>query len=174
VARNQRSTICAELFDISSAWVLGASYCVQVGEVRIDQGVVGQRPQVLSRLQLGGGGRQEEQMDVVGHAPTARWYASPPDRGRARPASWDPPRPPERRRVTPPRRRGSSCSCVDTGTLCRPKLLRRNSSQVRGRQTESRGGRELSGTTQRLPARWAVTGVGCWIGCRQMSERRLL
>src|SRR5215469_9287232 len=33
-----------------------------------DQGVVGQRPQVLGRLQLRGVGRQEEQMDVLGHA----------------------------------------------------------------------------------------------------------
>src|SRR5260221_5935520 len=42
---------------------------VDAGEVAIGQDGVGQRPQVVSGLQLGGVGRQEEQEHVLGHAP---------------------------------------------------------------------------------------------------------
>ena len=41
---------------------------VDAGEMPVGQHRVGQRPQVLRGLQLGGVGRQEQQMDVLGHA----------------------------------------------------------------------------------------------------------
>jgi len=51
-----------------AAGELGVFEVLDAGEVLIDEGGIGQRPEMLSRLQFGGIGRQKEQMPMVGHA----------------------------------------------------------------------------------------------------------
>src|SRR5258708_18072909 len=46
---------------------LGVFELLDTGEVPIDQHVIGERPEMRGGLQLGGVGRQEEQVDVLGH-----------------------------------------------------------------------------------------------------------
>jgi hypothetical protein len=46
---------------------LGLLQVLDGGEVLVGEGGIGQRPEVLGRLQLGGIGRQEEQVDVLRH-----------------------------------------------------------------------------------------------------------
>ena len=47
---------------------LGVFQLLDAGEMPIDQHGIGERPQMLCRLQLGRVGRQEEQVDMVRHA----------------------------------------------------------------------------------------------------------
>ncbi len=85
-----------------AAWA--SSRLLDGGEVAIDQHGIGQRPEVFGGLQFRRVRRQEEQVQVVGHAQALGCCASPPGPTRARSAWLDPLPPGVRRRPAPPRR----------------------------------------------------------------------
>ena len=55
------------LLQSQAAGELGVLQLLDRSEMPVDQAGVGERPQVLSRLELGRVRRQEEQVDVLGH-----------------------------------------------------------------------------------------------------------
>src|SRR5258708_39660491 len=55
------------LLEGGAAGELSVFEVLDAGEVLIDEGGIGQRPEMLSRLQFRGIGRQKEQMHMVGH-----------------------------------------------------------------------------------------------------------
>lgn len=64
----RRADAIGSLLKYGAAGELGIFEILNRSEVLVDERGVGQRPQVLGRLQFGGIRRQKEQMDVVGHA----------------------------------------------------------------------------------------------------------
>lgn len=58
------------LLERDAASELGVFQVLDGGEMLVDETRVGQRPQMLGRLQLGGVVREKEQVHVVGHAQT--------------------------------------------------------------------------------------------------------